>query len=131
MKVRLLRIRSVLPLAAAALLLVGTTPAAAANRSERTDGRTGPAAPNRSKATSGRDAVPKLVALPALRRPVFVRKVSKRRCGAGSSKLGILATVDWLVEARGSVSRVDPDAAARRPRASNTPRCVRGPPAAA
>ena len=119
------KVRRILLLLVALAVLIGSAPAAPGYGIA-----VGPTTRGASDLTKS-DPAPKLSTLPLRHRASVAVPGTGRRFSHGTSRLFTLGAADARVRAEGAFALVDTDADARLLRASNTPCCGRGPPAAA
>jgi hypothetical protein len=124
------RVRRIALFLVAFVMFVGTAPTVAGSAASSATSTGRHAARSASEGTSRRDG-PKLATLTVRHRSAIATSGSSRRSGERSAKLRALCAANPCVAASAGVAGVDDEANARLLRASNTPCCVRGPPAAA
>jgi hypothetical protein len=114
---------------AALLLVLAGAPTAAAPAGAAASHVAAPAASSPTRHAPDRDSAA-LAKVPTIERFVVATSAPSRRLGAGGAKLKALRPCLRRVLDR-SGAGIDREAGARLLRASNTPCCVRGPPASA
>jgi hypothetical protein len=122
--------RILLPLVALAVFLAGAPVAAGPGVAVGAAAGRASKAPNSDHAPE-RDSTPSLTALPARHHGSTVATGAGRRAGDTGTRLVALGATDARLRVERTTASVDAEADARLLRASNTPCCVRGPPAAA
>jgi hypothetical protein len=122
--------RILVPLVAI-LIVVASAPTAWARGIDAGQNAGAGAVAPRSERAPDHEGAPTLRALPVLQRASVAAPGTGRRLGDRGSRPFTLSAVDVARRAQGEIARVDGEADARLLRASNTPCCVRGPPAAA